>query len=45
MQDDDENGDTPLHLAALKGRTNCVKELVKLGASITARFESLFNNF
>ena len=35
--DDDENGDTPLHLASLKGRTNVVRELVRVGASIRAR--------
>ena len=37
VHDDDENANTALHLAALSGRTNCIKELVRFGANISAR--------
>ena len=38
MQDDDENANTALHLAAMNGQIDCVKALILGGAHIGARF-------
>ena len=37
MHDDDEDANSALHLAAMNGRTSCMRELVKMGANATAR--------
>ena len=37
MHDDDEDANSPLHLAALNGKTSCMKELIKMGATVTSK--------
>lgn len=35
---EDEDGNTPLHLAALEGHENVIKALLEVGANIEARY-------
>lgn len=44
VQDDDENANTALHLAAMNGQIDCIKALILGGAHIGARFV-LFSRF
>ena len=37
LTDEDENGNTPLHLAALNGRTEMVDFLIQEGAEVEAK--------
>jgi len=37
MHDDDEDANSPLHLAAMNGKTSCMKELIKMGATVTSK--------
>ena len=42
VKDENENSDTPLHLACLQGHTDVVKVLLEAGAEVEARNSSLW---